>query len=106
MSTQMTSDTISSIAPPMIAPTRDIPSAIACKRPINPPTANPSPRSGAPENCLRRRCLQSERLTHGLVPLLGAFAAATLGPAGEHRPLEPLHVRLRLLGPPAPDGGL
>ena len=46
----------------------------------------------------RNRRLQSEGLADGLVPLLRAFGAAALGPAGQHRAFDKLLVRFGLLG--------
>src|SRR6185436_1921756 len=101
MSTQITSAASSSSAPPTIAPTRDMPSAIACKRPIAPsigPRPTAARKSGSVGTRLRRWRLQPQRLADGVVPLLGALGAAALGPAGQHGALDQLPVRLGLLG--------
>src|SRR5262249_5387330 len=49
-------------------------------------------------SALRGRRFEHEHLADGLVPLLGAFRAATLGPTREHHPLDELLMGLRLLG--------
>src|SRR5436190_20655657 len=106
----MMSEASSSSAPPTIAPTRDMPSAIACKRPIrSPPPAGslqPPPAAREPGHRLRRRRLQPEHLTHRIVPLLGAFGAAALGPAGQDAALDELLVRLGLFRLHRHDDGL
>src|SRR5215468_14216 len=108
MSMQITMEAMSNNAPPTIAPTRDIPSAIVCSRSIgsrsrlvdqvneseirfefrcaSPPSLGPGRRS-------RRRCRQPKRGADGGIPLLCAFGAAALGPIGEDRALKQLLVR-------------
>src|ERR1043166_5820681 len=104
MSMQITIEAISSIAPPTIAPTREMPAAIVCKRsigsaPVRSPDwtsgASPAPTARLPS---RRRRLQPEHLADGVVPFLGAFGAAALGPVGEHRAFEQLLMRLGFFG--------
>src|SRR5262245_23398504 len=89
MSMQIRIEATNNIAPPTIAPTREIPSAAVWRRFI-----------------LRRRRLQPERLADRVVPLLGAVGAAALGPAREHGALDQLLVGLGLLGLDRHDSGL
>src|ERR1044071_8339613 len=93
MSMQIRIDATSSIAPPTMAPTREISPATVCRYFM---------RLGS----LRRRRREAERLADGLVPLLGAFGAAKLSPARQHGALDQLLVRLHLLGLHRDDGRL
>src|SRR5688572_4474489 len=93
MSTKIVMAASSSSAPPMIAPTREIPCAIVCRRSIQ-------------ETPLWRRRLQAQCLADRVVPLLGAFGAAALRPARQHRALHQLLVLFRLFRLHRDDGRL
>src|ERR1700730_18316013 len=114
MSMQIAMEAMSNNAPPTIAPTRDILSAIVCSRSIGSRSRlvdqliEPAIRfefrceskSRAKLEVIqrsRRGCRQPKRRADGCIPLLCAFDATALGPTVEDRALEQLLVRFRLL---------